>query len=212
MDYSKIRKQMVRQQIEMRGVKDRAVLKAMKSIPRHLFVAEKFLNESYCDYPLPIGFKQTISRPYIVALMTEQLQLAPDNKILEIGTGCGYQTAVLAEIVNEVYTVEIVPELAVLANKNLQRLGYPNIHNKQGDGLTCWGGKAPFDHILVTAAPSQLPQKLVEQLKMNGSMVIPIGIYPQTLYRIIRKSKKQIEQKKISLVAFVPMTGEIQNK
>lgn len=212
MDYSKLREQMVLQQIEKRGVKNRAVLQAMRMVPRHLFVTDRFLSEAYCDYPLPIGFKQTISQPYIVALMTELLQLKPHHKVLEIGTGCGYQTAILAEIADKVYTVEIVPELAELAKKNLQELGYRNICCKQGDGLISWIGEAPFDRIIVTAAPYQLPQDLVKQLGIGGYMIIPVGSYPQILYSILRKSENQIEKQIISHVAFVPMTGKVKDK
>jgi len=209
MNYLKLRELMVSQQIEKRGIKNKAVLRAMRHVPRHLFTANKYLNEVYCDYPLPIGFKQTISRPYLVALMTDRLRLESHHKVLEVGTGCGYQTAVLAEIVKDVYTAEIIPQLAERANKNLHQLGYENIHNKQGDGLTSWEGKAPFDRIIVTAAPHKLPQALVKQLKINGYMIIPVGLYPQILYRIFRKSEQQIEQQIISHVAFVPMTGAV---
>lgn len=212
MDYSKLREQMVNQQIEKRGIRNSAVLQAMRAVPRHQFVADEFLSEAYCDYPLPIGLKQTISQPYIVALMTEHLQLGPCHKVLEIGTGCGYQTAILAEIADKVYTAEIVPELAELAKKNLQQLGYHNIYNKQGDGLTSWKDEAPFDRIIVTAAPYSLPPDLVKQLSIGGYMVIPIGSYPQILYRIFRKSGNKIEQQIISHVAFVPMTGKVNNR
>lgn len=202
---------MVSLQIAKRGVKNQAVLQAMRVVPRHLFVPDEFLSEAYCDYPLPLGYKQTISQPYIVALMTELLQLKPYHRVLEIGTGCGYQTAVLAEIAKKVYTAEIVPELAALAKKNLQQLGYSNIYSKQGDGLISWKDEAPFDRIIVTAAPYQLPQELVKQLSIAGYMVIPIGSYPQILYRILRKSEKQIEKQTISHVAFVPMTGKVEH-
>lgn len=212
MDYLKLREQMVFQQIEKRGVKDKAVLQAMRTVPRHLFVAERFLSEAYYDYPLPIGYKQTISQPYIVALMTELLQLKPYHKVLEIGTGCGYQTAILAEIADKVYTVEIVPELAELAKKNLQKLSYRNIYSKQGDGLIIWKDEAPFDRIIVTAAPYLLPQDLVKQLSIGGYMIIPIGSYPQILYSVFRKSENQIEKQIISHVAFVPMTGKVEDK
>lgn len=212
MDYSKLREQMVFQQIEKRGVTNPAVLQAMRTVPRHLFVPDELLSEAYCDYPLPIGLKQTISQPYIVALMTELLQLEPHHKVLEIGTGCGYQTAVLAEIADKVYTAEIVPELAELAKKNLQKLGYCNIYSRQGDGLVSWKNEAPFDRIIVTAAPYLLPQDLVKQLSIAGYMVIPIGSYPQILYRIFRKSENHIEKQTISHVAFVPMTGKVENK
>jgi protein-L-isoaspartate(D-aspartate) O-methyltransferase len=212
MDYTNLRERMVSLQIERRGVKNRAVLQAMRTVPRHLFVADELLSEAYNDYPLPIGFKQTISQPYIVALMTEVLQLEPEHKVLEIGTGSGYQTAVLAEIVNRVYTAEIVPELAAIAKENLQKLGYRNIYCKQGDGLVSWQNEAPFDRILVAAAPYQLPQELVQQLSIGGYMVLPVGSYPQILYRILRKSENRIEQKIISHVAFVPMTGKVSSR
>jgi protein-L-isoaspartate(D-aspartate) O-methyltransferase len=212
MDYSERREQMVSLQIAKRGVKNQAVLQAMRVVPRHLFVPDEFLREAYCDYPLPLGHKQTISQPYIVALMTELLQLKPYHRVLEIGTGCGYQSAVLAEIAEKVYTAEIVPELAERAKKNLQQLGYSNIYSKQGDGLISWKDEAPFDRIIVTAAPYLLPQGLVKQLSIAGYMVIPIGSYPQILYRILRTSENQIEKQTISHVAFVPMTGGVENK
>lgn len=212
MDYSKLREQMVSQQIERRAVNNRAVLQAMRTVPRHLFVADPFLSEAYCDYPLPIGYRQTISQPYIVALMTELLHLKPEHRVLEVGSGCGYQTAILAEIADKVYSVEIVPELAELAKQNLQKLGYRNIYSKQGDGLTAWQEQAPFDRIIVTAAPYLLPEELVKQLTVGGYMVIPVGSYPQILYSIFRKSETQIEKQVVSHVAFVPMTGKVERR
>ena len=203
---------MVSQQIEKRGVNNRAVLQAMRRVPRHLFVADAFLSEAYSDYPLPIGYRQTISQPYIVALMTELLHLKPEHRVLEVGSGCGYQTAVLAEIADKVYSVEIVPELAELAKQNLQKLGYRNIYSKQGDGLIAWQEQAPFDRIIVTAAPYLLPEELVSQLKVGGYMVIPVGSYPQILYSIFRKSEAHIEKQVVSHVAFVPMTGKVEHK
>lgn len=211
MQYTQRRALMVSQQIEKRGVKNAAVLRAMRTVARHLFVADEFLNVAYDDFPLPIGFQQTISQPYIVALMTEQLQLQPHHKVLEIGTGCGYQTAVLAEIAAKIYSIEIVPELAARAADNFKRLNYHNIDCKQGDGLSGWQDEAPFDRIMVTAAPAILPVALVKQLKIGGCMVIPIGTLLQTLYRIIRKSENEIEKQILSQVRFVPMTGEIEN-
>ncbi|MFT6987097.1 MAG: protein-L-isoaspartate(D-aspartate) O-methyltransferase, partial [Psychromonas sp.] len=189
MDYAKQRELMVSQQIETRGIKTEAVLRAMHTVPRHLFIADTLLSDAYGDFPLPIGYQQTISQPYIVALMTEQLQLQPHHKVLEVGTGCGYQTAVLAEIADKIYTIEIVPELAARAQDNFKRLNYHNIVSKQGDGLSDWQDEAPFDRIIVTAAPATLPVTLVKQLKMGGSMVIPIGTLQQNLYRITRKSE-----------------------
>lgn len=209
MEYAKRRELMVTQQIEKRGIKNPAVLRAMRTVPRHLFIADELLSNGYCDFPLPIGFQQTISQPYIVALMTEQLQLQPHHKVLEIGTGCGYQTAVLAEIADTIYTIEIVPELAARAKENFKRLNYRNIVSKQGDGLSDWQDEAPFDRIIVTAAPAILPVTLVKQLKIGGCMVIPIGTLLQTLYRIIRKDENQIEKEILSQVRFVPMTGKI---
>lgn len=211
MEYAERRELMVSQQIERRGINNKAVLEAMRRVPRHLFVADKYLPEAYCDSPLPIGLQQTISQPYIVALMTEYLQLEKHHKVLEIGTGCGYQTAVLAEIVDEIYTIEIVPELAALAKKNLQRLDYHNIQSKCGDGLTDWRHEAPFDRIIVTAAPAILPTALIAQLKVSASMVIPVGSFLQTLYRITKKAENKIEKQILSQVRFVPMTGAIEN-
>lgn len=211
MQYLQRRALMVSQQIENRGIKNVAVLRAMRTVARHLFVADEFLSVAYGDFPVPIGFEQTISQPYIVALMTEQLQLQPDHKVLEIGTGCGYQTAVLAEIADKIYSIEIVPELAARAADNFKRLNYSNIYSKQGDGLNGWQDEAPFDRIIVTAAPATLPAALVKQLKIGGCMVIPIGRSVQTLYRIIRKSENEIEQQILAQVRFVPMTGAIEN-
>ncbi|WP_019616885.1 protein-L-isoaspartate(D-aspartate) O-methyltransferase [Psychromonas ossibalaenae] len=212
MDYSTLRELMVMQQISARGITNKAVLCAMKTVPRHLFVSQPLIDEAYGDFPLPIGLNQTISQPYIVALMTEQLQLQADHKVLEIGTGCGYQTAVLAEIVDQVYTIEIVPELAERARQTLKRLNYHNIHSRCGDGLNDWSEQAPFDRIIVTAAPDILPQALIEQLSIGGHMVIPIGSLQQVLYRITRLSENQIETQVLSQVRFVTMTGKIQER
>ncbi|PKH02713.1 protein-L-isoaspartate O-methyltransferase [Psychromonas sp. MB-3u-54] len=201
---------MVSEQIERRGITSINVLNAMRAVPRHLFVAQKLLNEAYADYPLPIGLNQTISQPYIVALMTDALGLKSHHKVLEIGTGCGYQSAVLAEIAAQVYTIEILPELAKRADNILQNLGYRNIHGKCGDGLTDWAEQAPFDRIIVTAAPLNLPLELLKQLTFDGCMVIPFGSYSQDLYRIIRKSNNQIEQQRLVPVRFVAMTGKVE--
>lgn len=211
MKYSQRRNKMVSQQIESRNIKDKDVLHAMRTVPRHLFVSDDLLEKAYCDTPLPIGFQQTISQPYMVALMTEALQLKANHKVLEIGTGCGYQTAVLAEIVNDIYSVEIIPELAMLAKINLQKLNYQNIHCKQGDGLSDWQEQGPFDRIIVTAAPRTIPKALIAQLKVAGRMIIPAGTYPQCLYCIIRKSENEIEQQVLAQVLFVAMTGKVEN-
>ncbi|WP_028866143.1 protein-L-isoaspartate(D-aspartate) O-methyltransferase [Psychromonas aquimarina] len=210
MEYSTLRELMVVQQIAARGISSKPVLQAMNTVPRHLFVSERLLSEAYGDFPLPIGLNQTISQPYIVALMTEQLQLQAHHKVLEIGTGCGYQTAVLAEIVDQVYTIEIVPELAERARQTLQLLNYHNIHSRCGDGLNDWSEQAPFDRIIVTAAPDILPQALIEQLSIGGHMVIPVGSLQQVLYRITRRPENQIETQVLSQVRFVAMTGKIQ--
>jgi len=208
-DYAKLRELMVSEQIERSGISSAQVLNAMRAVPRHLFVPQKLLNEAYADYPLPIGLNQTISQPYIVALMTEALALEKHHRVLEIGTGCGYQTAVLAEIVDQVYSIEIVPELAQRSRKILAQLNYQNIHLKCGDGLTDWAEHSPFDRIIVTAAPVNLPIQLLKQLKFNGCMVIPFGKSSQNLYRIIRKSENKIEQQLLAAVRFVAMTGKV---
>ena len=209
-DYAKLRELMVSEQIERRGITSRDVLNAMRAVPRHLFVPQKLLNEAYADYPLPIGLNQTISQPYIVALMTEALALENHHRVLEIGTGCGYQTAVLAELADQVYSIEIVPELAERSRKILQQLNYQNIHLKCGDGLTDWAAQAPFDRIIVTAAPAKLPMQLLKQLKLNGCMVIPFGSSSQNLYRIIRQSDNKIQQQLLAPVRFVAMTGKVE--
>ncbi|EHO41526.1 Protein-L-isoaspartate O-methyltransferase [Caldithrix abyssi DSM 13497] len=207
--YAKLRKQMVEQQIIARGVKDPAVIRAMESVPRHLFVPESEMAYAYLDEPRPIGHGQTISQPYIVAFMTEQLHLKPTDRVLEIGTGSGYQAAVLAEIVDSVYTIEIVPELARIARERLQELGYDNVQVKQGDGYNGWPEKAPFDAIIVTAAPPNIPPPLLEQLKIGGVMVLPVGEYVQELV-VVQKSEEGISMRNVLPVRFVPMTGKVQ--
>lgn len=202
--YMSQRDQMVRQQIETRGVSDEKVLAAMRRVARHLFVPAAFRFEAYEDHPLAIGYGQTISQPYIVAHMTEAALLDPEDKVLEIGTGSGYQAAVLAELVGEVYTIEILPTLAEEAAKRLKDLGYTNIFVRHGDGYKGWPEEAPFDAIIVTAAPEAIPQALVDQLKVGGRMIIPVGSAFQELYRI---TKTQSGTKKETLipVRFVPM-------
>ena len=202
---------MVRFQIEARGVKDPAVLNAMRQVQRHQFVPTVLVPFAYSDGPLPIGEDQTISQPYIVALMTELLSLDSDDKVLEVGTGSGYQAAVLAEIVSEVYTIEILPGLAEGARKRLEQLGYQNVFVRTGDGYLGWPEKAPFDGIIVTAAPDEIPKPLLDQLKVGGRMVIPLGSFPnQTLY-VIRKTEHGIEKEEVIPVRFVPMTGIAQD-
>ena len=203
------REQMVVKTIEQRGVEDEDVLRAMRAVPRHRFVPDDYSGLAYADRPLPIGYGQTISQPYIVAWMTELLELAAGDKVLEIGTGSGYQAAVLAEIPGiEVWTIEIVPELAQRAGKLLVELGYSGVRARQADGYYGWPEVAPFDAIIVTAAPDHLPQPLIEQLAEDGRLVIPIGppgSY-QTLWQFVRKGE-DLEAHNMGGVAFVPFTG-----
>lgn len=198
------REKMVEEQIERRGVTDKAVLEAMKKVERHLFVPEDLKNTAYTDSPLPIGYRQTISQPYIVAFMTQAIQPGPDDRVLEIGTGSGYQAAVLAELVKEVYTIEIVEPLAENARLLLEKLGYKNIKVKYGDGYKGWREYSPFDVIVVTAAPPGIPEELINQLKIGGSMIVPIGEYHQELY-LIKKTETGLERKALLPVVFVPM-------
>jgi len=203
--YASAREKMVKEQIIIRGVTDQPTLRAMRKVPRHLFVPEEYRNEAYDDNPLPIGYGQTISQPYIVAYMTEVSKPAPEKKVLEIGTGSGYQAAVLAEIVDKVYSIEIVPELARESSERLKKLGYSNITCKFGDGYKGWPENAPFDIIVVTAAPEQIPQPLIDQLAENGRLVIPVGA-PAAVQELILIEKKNgnIEKKRLTFVRFVP--------
>jgi protein-L-isoaspartate(D-aspartate) O-methyltransferase len=210
--YLSLRQKMVKEQIIARGISDRLVLEAMLKVQRHKFVPDEVKGLAYIDSPLPIGDNQTISQPYIVALMTELLGLKGDEKVLEIGTGSGYQAAILAEIVKEVYTIEILPSLANTALQRLQKLGYKNITVKCGDGYKGWKEHAPFDGIIVTCAPDHIPQPLIDQLKVGGRMVIPVGELYQELLLITKTSKSTITRKSIIPVRFVPMTGEAQQK
>lgn len=196
---------MVETQIIARGIKDKRVISAMLKIERHLFVPENLREFAYEDYPLPIGENQTISQPYIVALMTEVLNLKREDKVLEIGTGSGYQAAILAEIAKEVYTIEILAKLAERAEKLLKDLGYKNIKVRCGDGYLGWKEFSPFDCIIVTCAPEDIPQPLIEQLAQDGRIVIPIGerFYQELV--LIEKRKGKIEKKSIIPVLFVPM-------
>ena len=206
MDYSTLRWEMVQEQVEKRGVRNPQVLAAMRKVKRHLFVMPEYLNLAYQDGPLPIACGQTISQPYIVALMTELLVLTPESKVLEIGTGCGYQTAVLAELVGEIYSVEILPELAESAKARLLALDYQNIRFKCGDGHSGWQENAPYDAILVAAAPKEVPQRLVHQLAEGGRLVIPVGDAAQHLL-LIQKRGEETETTRVTAVNFVPMTG-----
>jgi protein-L-isoaspartate(D-aspartate) O-methyltransferase len=203
--YYKARQEMVRNQISSRGITDRKVLEAMRKVQRHLFVPDEYKKYAYDDEPLPIGCGQTISQPYIVAYMTEAVHPAKIKKALEIGTGSGYQAAVLAEIVDSVYTIEIEPELAVRAKSLLTSIGYRNIVSKCGDGYAGWTKHAPFDIIIVTAAIEIVPEPLISQLAENGIMIIPVGnqYSVQQLQLLIRK-KGKIEKKILLPVRFVP--------
>jgi protein-L-isoaspartate(D-aspartate) O-methyltransferase len=202
------RKRMVREQIESRGITNAQVLAAMRKVPRHEFVPANWVERAYDDSPLPIGYDQTISQPYIVALMTDLAQLSPQSKVLEVGTGSGYQAAILAEIVREVYSIEIIEPLAVSAAERLTRLGYKNVQVKHGDGYLGWPEHAPFDAIVVTAGAEHVPPPLIEQLKPGGRMVIPVGQLPgqQSLWLIEKSVDGTIIQNQITPVAFVPLT------
>lgn len=207
------RKAMVEEQIEARDISDPLVLDAMSSVARHLFVQENHKNQAYRDRPLPIGYGQTISQPYIVAFMTEILQLEEGDKVLEIGTGSGYQAAVLAEITQEVYSIEIIDELADVGEKALKEAGYDYVQVKKGDGYYGWKDYSPFDAIIVTAAAGHIPPPLMEQLKRGGKMVIPIGgVYQtQVLMLVTKDTNDNISTERLMAVRFVPMTGEAQN-
>jgi len=199
------RMEMVAEQLVVRGIKDKSVLHAMSVIPRHLFVREKLRGQAYGDFPLPIGHGQTISQPYIVAFMTEIIQPRPSHRVLEIGTGSGYQAAVLADLVSGVYTIEIVPELADSAKNRLRKLGYTKVEARQGDGYYGWPEAGPFDAIVVTAAAEFIPPPLIEQLKEGGRMIIPVGssFYLQHLM-LVEKNKGEVTTRRLMPVRFVP--------
>ena len=201
------RDRMVNEQIIPRGIKDPTVLAAMRRIPRHKFVPSRYSVFAYNDGPLPIGHGQTISQPSLVALMTEALDLQGAKKVLEVGTGSGYQAAVLAEIVPDVFTIEIVEPLAAEAAQTLAELGYRNIHTRVGDGYRGWPEEAPFDAIIVTAAPDHVPQPLLDQLAVGGRLILPVGRYYQTL-ELHRRTAEGFERKIITFVRFVPLVRE----
>ncbi len=205
-DFERARWLMLNQQIKARGIKDKKVLHAMGKVSRERFLPPSLIHSAYNDHPLPIGEGQTISQPYIVAFMTEALSLHGQERVLEIGTGSGYQAAILAEIAAEVFTVEIIAKLSERAQDVLSQLGYENIHFKVGDGYLGWPDNSPYDRIIVTCATSTIPPPLVEQLAEGGRMVIPIGNYFQTL-RLLVKKKGRIREKDLMPVIFVPMTG-----
>jgi protein-L-isoaspartate(D-aspartate) O-methyltransferase len=207
--YAAARAEMVNEQIKARGIQDQEILQAMSDVPRHEFVPERYINRAYTDQPLPINYGQTISQPYIVALMSELLELEPGARVLEIGTGSGYQAAILAEIGVQVYTVEIIPELAAEAGERLKRLGYQDIQILNADGYFGWMDYAPFDAIIVTAAPDHLPQPLANQLAEGGRLVIPIGPVGafQTLW-LFEKLNGELQATNMGGVRFVPLTGD----
>jgi protein-L-isoaspartate(D-aspartate) O-methyltransferase len=209
--FKQARLEMVQRQIAARDVRDPRVLDAMRTVERDKFVPPSQVPYAYYDQPLPIGEGQTISQPYIVALMTELLEPKPTDVVLEVGTGSGYQAAVLAELVKEVYTIEIIPSLAESAKERLQRLGYKNVVVKAGDGYQGWKEHSPFDGIIVTAAPDHIPQPLVDQLKEGGRLVIPVGDIYQELV-VITKTKTGIQKRNVIPVRFVPMTGESEKR
>lgn len=204
--YAGMRARMVKEQIERRGVSDARVLRAMETVPRHLFVPEYLRDSAYDDGPLPIGEGQTISQPYIVAFMTEAIRPQPADRVLEIGTGSGYQTAVLARLVRHVYTMEVRPGLTAAVRQRLADLGCANVTLRVGDGYGGWLEEAPFDAILVAAAPPRLPDALVEQLKSGGRLVIPIGTGDQELVRVTR-GPGGLQREMLLPVRFVPLTG-----
>jgi protein-L-isoaspartate(D-aspartate) O-methyltransferase len=207
-DFAAERQRMVQQQLMPRGINDGRVLAAMAKVQREQFIPPDSRAASYADGPLPIGYGQTISQPYIVAFMTEELRPKPSDRVLEIGTGSGYQAAILAELVKEVYTIEIVEPLAKNAEATLQRLGYKNVHVKVGDGYKGWPEYAPFDAITVTCAPDHVPQQLTDQLKDGGRMIIPVGgRFAQELY-LLEKRNGQLKESAVLPVRFVPMVGE----
>lgn len=211
-DFDHLRNQMVEHQLKNRAIKDERVLGAMNSVKRHEFVPKYLKNRAYQDCPLPIGKGQTISQPYIVALMTELISPRENERILEIGTGSGYQAAVLALLCKEVYTIEIIPELAEIAEKRLKDLGFKNVFVKAGDGFMGWPGKAPFDGIIITCSAPKVPEPLLAQLNEGGRLVMPLAEgYPQKLC-LFRKEKNKLIKEYVTDVLFVPMTGKVQEQ
>jgi protein-L-isoaspartate(D-aspartate) O-methyltransferase len=206
---SRKREEMVRNQIARRGVSDERVLEAMRRVPREVYVSDTDLGYAFHDGPLSIGYGQTISQPYIVAYMTEMLRIEPEDRALEIGTGSGYQTAILAELAAEVHTIEIIEELARAAQIRLREQGYTNIRFRTGDGSLGWPEAAPFDVIMVTASPEQPPETLIAQLADGGRMIVPIGAFEQHLVLIVRNGSR-FDRRPLIGVRFVPMTGKIQ--
>ena len=207
-DFAAQRQRMVTEQLKARGIRDDRVLAAMDKVPREEFVPQDSRAASYTDQPLPIGYGQTISQPYIVAFMTEQLRPSSSDRVLEIGTGSGYQASVLAGLVAEVYSIEIIEPLAKTAEATLQHLGYKNVHVKVGDGYKGWPENAPFDAVIVTCAPDHVPQPLVGQMKEGGRMIIPVGGPGEQELYLLEKKNGQLKQRAVLPVRFVPMAGE----
>jgi len=208
-DYTSLRNRMVEEQIVRRGISNTAVIQAMRTVPRHLFVPDDMQDMAYEDHPLQIGEGQTISQPYIVAYMTEKLHLKPDDKVLEIGTGSGYQAAVLANIVDSVFSVEIIPELALTAVENLKKADIRNVMIKQGDGYYGWKEHAPYNAIIITAAAEEVPQPLIDQLAENGRLIAPVGNEHYTQYlKLYSKKKGKVTSRTLLPVRFVPFTRD----
>jgi protein-L-isoaspartate(D-aspartate) O-methyltransferase len=211
--YAAARERMVAEQIERRGITDARVLGALRKVPRHELVPADQRSQAYADHPLPIGEGQTISQPYVVALMTELARVAPGERVLEVGTGSGYQAAVLAELGADVYTIEIVDPLAQRAKRDLARLGYEKVHVRSGDGYAGWPDAAPFDAILVTAAAPRVPQALLDQLRVGGRLVIPVGdTGEEQSLEVHERTEQGIAVHGVIPVRFVPMTGTVREK
>jgi protein-L-isoaspartate(D-aspartate) O-methyltransferase len=209
-DWEGRRTRMIESQLRARGIADARVLEAMRKVPRHLFVPEEHRGRAYDDSPLPIGHDQTISQPYIVGYMSEALELSPTDRVLEIGTGSGYQAAILGELAGEVYTIEIVPELAERSRTVLAEAGYRNVHVRHGNGYLGWPEAAPFQKIIVTAAPESIPQALIDQLAVGGTMVVPVGgLYDDQVMTILRKTEQGVVKRETLPVRFVPMRKEV---
>jgi len=206
--FNELRDEMVTAHIEGEGITNTAVLQAMRAVPRHEFVPSAQRASAYEDLALPIGHQQTISPPYIVAYMTNELAPQPDDRVLEIGTGSGYQASVLAQIVKDVYTIEIVSALSKQAEKRMQDLGYTNVHCLDGDGFKGWPEHAPFDKIIVTCSPENIPQPLIDQLKEGGRMIIPVGERYQQSFHLLVKENGELKDERLASTLFVPMTGE----
>lgn len=202
---------MIQEQLIARGIQNSQVLRAMREVDRADFVPVQFLENAYEDRPLSIGYQQTISQPYIVAYMAEQLQLRAKDRVLEIGTGCGYNAAVISRIVEAVYSIEIIEDLSDLARENLRRGSFSNLHIRVGDGYKGWPEEAPFDAIILTAAPAVIPEPLKQQLTINGRLLAPVGIGTQDLKLLTRTSSDTFQEKHLLAVNFVPMTGKAQS-